>query len=322
MTEFLKIFDTAFRTVVLVLSLMLFAFIMAAGARSALAASLKPSAILTSDVLTVGDIFDNAGRNAEYVLGPAPQPGKDMVLNTSTLLRIALALDLPWQPSTSGDHVVVSRAATIIPAAQVTEALSSSLKDKVVDQNFTLDTGAMNLEMILPHDQPATVEITDTSYNARTGRFEATVSAPSASNPLKKTVVTGTVRTMVQIPVLKTPLRNGDIIGSSDIDFIDVYVSEIQPSTLLKEEDLVGMTPRRMAYAGQALHATEIQAPQLIERGENVTIVFNEGPLVLTASGKALQNGAKGELIRVVNTSSNRSIDGIVSASREVTVRQ
>lgn len=322
MTEFLKIFDTAFRTVVLLVSLTLFAFIMAAGARSALAASLKPSAVLTSDVLTVGDIFDNAGRNADYVLGPAPQPGKDMVLNTSTLLRIAMALDLPWQPSTSADQVVISRAATIIPAAIVTDALSASLRDKVIDQNYTLDTGAMNLEMVLPHDQPATVEITNASYNARTGRFEATVSAPSASNPMKQNVVAGTVRAMTRIPVLKSPLRNGDIIGKSDIEFVDIYVSEIQPSTLLKEDDLVGMTPRRMAYAGQPLRATEIQAPQLIERGENVTIIFKEGPLVLTAAGKAMQHGAKGELIRVVNTSSNRPIDGIVSAAREVTVTQ
>ncbi|MGZ9109322.1 MAG: flagellar basal body P-ring formation chaperone FlgA [Micavibrio sp.] len=322
MSEFFKIFDTAFRTVVLLVSLMLFAFIMAAGARSALAASLKPNAVLTSDVLTVGDIFENAGRNAEYVLGPAPQPGKDMILNTATLLRIALALDLPWQPSTSADRVVVSRAATIIPAITVTNALSDSLRDKVVDQNFTLDTGAMNLQMVLPHDQSATVEITNTSYNARTGRFEATVSAPSAANPVKQSLVTGTVRTMVQIPVLKSPLRNGDIIGSGDIEFIDVYVSEIQPSTLLKEEDLLGMTPRRMAHAGQALRATEIEAPQLIERGENVTLIFKEGPLVLTAAGKAMQHGAKGDLIRVVNTSSNRPIDGIVTAAREVTVKQ
>jgi flagella basal body P-ring formation protein FlgA len=320
--SFYNIFDTAFRTVVLLFSLMLFAFIMAAGARSALAASLKSSAILTSDVLTVGDIFDNTGRNANYVLGPAPQPGKDMVLNTSTLLRIAMALDLQWQPSNSTDQIVVRRAATLIPASVVTAALTNTLRDKVVDANFTLDTGAMNLEMVLPHDMPATVDVTNASYNNRTGRFEATVSAPSAQNPIKQTTVAGTVRAMTSIPVLKSALRNGDIIGSTDIDMIDVYVSDIQPDILLKQDDVIGMTPRRMAVAGKMLRATEIQAPQLVSRGENVTIVFKEGPLRLTASGKAMQNGAKGDIIRVVNTHSNRPIDGIVNGSREVIVQQ
>ena len=320
--SFYNIFDAAFRTVVLLFSLMLFALIMVAGARNALAASLKPSAILTSDVLTVGDIFDNTGRNASYVLGPAPQPGKDMVLNTSTLLRIAMALDLQWQPSNSTDQIVVRRAATIVPASVVTEALTNTLRDKVVDANFKLDTGAMNLEIVLPHDMPATVDVTNASYNNRTGRFEATVSAPNAQNPVKQTTVAGTVRAMTSIPVLKSALRNGDIIGSTDVDMIDVYVSDIQPDTLLKQEDVIGMTPRRMAVAGKMLRATEIQAPQLVARGENVTIVFKEGPLRLTASGKAMQNGAKGDIIRVVNTNSNRPIDGTVNASREVIVQQ
>lgn len=320
--SFYYIFDTAFRTVVLLFSLMLFAFIMAVGARSALAASLKSSALLTSDTLTVGDIFDNTGRNANYVLGPAPQPGKDMVLNTSTLLRIAMALDLQWQPANSTDQIVIRRAATVIPASVVTTALTNTLRDKVVDANFTVDTGAMNLEMVLPHDMPATVDVTNASYNNRTGRFEATISAPSAQNPIKQTNVAGTVRAMTTIPVLKSALRNGDIIGSTDIDLIDVYVSDIQPDTLLKPEDLIGMTPRRMAIAGKMLRATEIQAPQLVSRGENVTIVFKEGPLRLTASGKAMQNGAKGDIIRVVNTNSNRPIDGTVNGSREVIVQQ
>lgn len=321
-SPFFQIVDAACRSVVLLLSLVLFAFIMIAGAKSALAASLKTSATLTADVLTVGDIFDNTGRNATYVLGPAPQPGKDMVLNTSTLLRIAMALDLPWQPSSSTDQIVIKRAATIIPASVVNNALSNMLRDRVVDRNFVLDTGANNLEMVLPNDMPATVDVTNVSYNNRTGRFEALVSAPSAAAPVKQATVSGTVRALTSVPVLKSALRNGDIIGSTDIEMIEVYANEIQPDTLLKAEDVIGMTPRRMAMAGKMLRAPEIQAPQLVARGENITIVFKSGTLNLSAVGKALQNGAKGDMIRVVNNASNRQIDGVISGEREITVTE
>lgn len=317
-----KVFDIAFRSVALILSLLLFAFIMVAGAQAALAASLKPQAVLTKDVLTVGDIFDNAGRNANYVLGPAPQPGKDMVLNTSTLLRIAMAMDLKWQPASSMDQIVVTRSATLVPADRVDAILSNALRDKVIDAKFTLDTGATSLEMILPHDAAPTVEVTNVTFNQRTNRFEATVSAPSAAQPLKQMVVTGSVRAMTTIPVLRHSLRHGDIISESDLEYVDFYTAEIQPDTLLKAEDVIGMTPRRMATPGKALRVTEILAPQLISRGEMVTIILDDGPLRLTASGKAMQNGAKGDIIRIVNNSSNRSLDGIVSGSGEVIVRQ
>ncbi len=322
MMNFTNIFDTAFRIALLCVSLLLMAFLMVAGAKTAFAASLRGQAFLTKDTLTVGDIFENAGRNADYVLGPAPQPGKDMVLNAPTLLRIAMALDLPWAPQSSSDQIVVSRAATLISDAQVRDHLTASLREKGVSNNFTVDTGSASLDLVLPHDQPATVEISNLVYNPRTSRFDATISAPSTAKPARQINVSGTLRAITQVPVLKSSLRNGDLIGDSDIDYVEVYESDIQPDMLLKGADLIGMTPRRMVVAGKPVRTVDLQSPQLVERGKNVTIVFNEGPLQLTTLGKALQNGAKGDLIRVVNNSSNRPVDAIVNGPGEVTVRQ
>ena len=322
MMNFTRLFDTAFRISVLFVSLILMAFLMVAGAKTAFAASLRGQALLTTDTLTVGDIFDNAGRNAAYVLGPAPQPGKDMVLNAPTLLRIAMALDLPWSPQSSSDQIVVSRAATLISADQVKEQLTATLREKGVGNNFMLDTGSASLDLVLPQDQPATLEITNVNYNPRTSRFDATVSAPSAAKPTRQITISGSVRAIMEVPVLKTSLRNGDLIGDGDIDYVEIYESDIQPDMLLKGDDLVGMTPRRMVMAGKPVRTVDLQSPQLVERGKSVTIVFNEGPLKLTALGKAMQNGAKGDLIRVVNNASNRPIDAVVNGLGEVVVRQ
>lgn len=320
--DFYRIFDIALRTVILMCALVMIAFIMAIGARAAMAATLKAETVLTGDVLTVGDIFDNAGRNADYVLGPAPQPGSNMVLNSNTLIRIAMAVDLPWQPQSTADQIVVRRAATVIPAAIVNDAIAESLRGKVVDQQFKLDTGASKLDITLPHDMAGTIDVTNVSYNQRTARFEATVSAPSAANPVKQVIVTGSVRPMTMVPVLKSNLRNGDVIGDGDLEWVEMFSSDIQPDTFTRASDLNGMTPRRVAFAGKPVRTIDIQAPQLIERGETITIVFKEGPLSLTAAGKALQNGAKGENIRVINTASNRPLDGVVSGAREVIVKQ
>jgi flagella basal body P-ring formation protein FlgA len=148
------------------------------------------------------------------------------------------------------------------------------------------------------------------------------VSAPSAAKPVRQMNVTGTVRTSAKVPVLANSLRNGDLIGASDIDYINIFESDIQPDMILNGDHLVGMMPRRMIMSGKPIRTVDLQAPQLVERGKNVTIIFNEGPLKLTAMGKALQNGAKGDLIRVVNNASNRPIDAYVNGAGEVVVRQ
>jgi flagella basal body P-ring formation protein FlgA len=41
----------------------------------------------------------------------------------------------------------------------------------------------------------------------------------------------------------------------------------------------------------------------------------------LTAQGRALQDGAKGEVVRVVNTKSNTTVSGVVVADGKVTVQ-
>lgn len=320
--SFFPLFDTAFRIGALVIALTLMAFLMVAGAQTAFAAALRSQAILTGDTLTVGDIFENAGRNSDYVLGPAPQPGRDMTLNAPTLLRIALALDLPWAPQSAADQIVVRRAATLIGHDMIRESLISELRDKGVSGEFSIDTGAARLEMNLPQSLPAHIDVVNLQYNPRTQRFDATIMAPSAQNPIQQISVSGTVRGITKIPVLRTSLRNGDIIGASDIDMIEIYESDIQQDMYVNAETIIGMTPRRMAVAGRPLRTLDLQSPQLVGRGESVTIVFNEGPLKLTATGKALQNGAKGEMIRVVNNTSNRPLDAIVSNSGEVIVRQ
>lgn len=317
-----NMFDTAFRAVTLLVALLMVAFVMMAGSRMAFAASLRSDVILDSDILTVGDIFENAGKNAEYVLGPAPQPGQEMVLNASTLLRVAMALDMPWRPQHAAEQIVVKRSASIVPEAEVKAGLESALRDQGAGDNFTLDTGSQKLEIVLPAENTATFEVTDVKYNARTGHFEAKVSAPSAQNPVKLVSVSGNLKSKTTIPVLKNTLRNGDLITDADLDYIDIVTAELQPDTILKAEDMIGMTPRRMAASGKPVRALDLQAPLLVARGEPVTIVFETGPLKLTASGKAIQHGAKGDLIRVVNAGSNRTIDATVTGHREVTVQQ
>ena len=80
-----------------------------------------------------------------------------------------------------------------------------------------------------------------------------------------------------------------------------------------------GLTPRRMIAAGKPVKANDVQAPRIVARGEAVTLIYKAGALNLTARGKALEFGAKGDVIRVVNTQSNRSIDAIVTGDQEVT---
>lgn len=289
---------------------------------SAAAVNLRTNAIIDDNTIMLSDVFSGLPEGKDKALGPAPRPGKDMTLNARTLMRIAIALDLPWRPAHSGEYVVLSRAATVIDAEMIEQALQDEISESGVHGNYKLAFAGNLNEMILPLDAPANVEVQSLNVRQGQNRFEAVLVAPSKEDPLQTLRVSGALHRMIDVPVLIGAMRKGDVIGARDIEMISVREGEVRGDLVLSADDLIGMTPRRIVLPGKMIKANDLQAPLIVERGDIVTMIFNNGGMTLTAKGKALENGAKGDLIRIANSSSSRNVEAIVTAQREVMVKE
>jgi len=63
-----------------------------------------------------------------------------------------------------------------------------------------------------------------------------------------------------------------------------------------------------------------LQQPQVVTKGSLVTMVLQQKSMTLTAQGKALEAGSDGQVIRVVNTMSNRTVEAVVIGPNQVSV--
>jgi flagella basal body P-ring formation protein FlgA len=57
-----------------------------------------------------------------------------------------------------------------------------------------------------------------------------------------------------------------------------------------------------------------VAEPITVGKNSSVSMVFETQNMTLIARGRALQDGAVGDTIRVLNTQSNRTIDAVVAA--------
>ena len=300
------------------LAAIVFYFFFVSGAK---AVELKRSALIEGPTITLGDIFYDLPENAEKVLGPAPRPGNDMVLNARTLMRIAVALNLNWRPTSNSEHIVLQRSATLISKDEIEKRLISDIREQGYLGEFELEFPAQTAEIILPANQPANFEISDLDIDSKNDRFNAIVHAPSKKSPMQTMRISGAMYPVVKVPVLKSTMRNGTIIRDNDLDYITIRAKELNHDAILKANNLIGMTPRRMAFNGKPLTDTDIEAPKIVERGQSITMTFSNGMIELTAMGKALESGAKGDVIRVVNTNSSKNLQAIVSGEQQVKVQ-
>jgi flagellar basal body P-ring formation protein FlgA len=287
---------------------------------TAAAIGLKESSVVTNNTITLGDIFTGLPKDAQKVMGISPQPGHEMVLDANTLLRIALAMNLPWRPENSGDTVVITRAATVVGRDLMEDALKTSMNENGITGSYKLVMAEDPGTMILPKDIEPNVEVSHIDIKQDSSWFQATLTAPSREKPLATKKISGRIERMAKIPVLRQSMNQGSVIGTNDIEYIEVAQRSLKSDIMLDANKLVGMTPRRIVNAGVPVNPNDLEFPQLIERGDVVTMVFNENGLELTAQGKAMEDGAKGDRIRVTNTSSNKTIVAEVTNVKEVTL--
>lgn len=318
--ELIDKFELAIRMALFIFTLTIGVFVILAGVKSASAATLKSNSIVSGEYIKLGDIFNDV-KNADYILGPAPQPGTDMILNARTLYKIASALDVSWSPATSSEQLVLTRDASIIPQMEITTSLEERLKKNGVDGKFSIQYINAPSDIVLPGGTNETLEVTALNLDPRSDTFNAVIVAPSAENPLKRINVTGRIDRLIAVPVLFNTLKNGDIISARDIDWMDMPQKRVANGTILNEKDLINLTPRRTISGGKPMISNELEHPKMVDRGDAITIVFESGPMVLTTKGKAMQAGAMGDMIRISNVDSNKNLQGVVTAHREVTIR-
>jgi len=157
---------------------------------------------------------------------------------------------------------------------------------------------------------------------------------PKGSRVIGKTTVgvkcTGTKPWSLHVPVTISvykkvlaathTLQRGDILTESDLKLIKYDVSRLSYGYFEDIKIGVGMKVKRHIMVDKVLTPAMLKKPQVIKRGQKVSILAHSGRMQVRMIGKALNNGAIGDRIRVMNMKSRQKVEGVVTSSSEVEV--
>lgn len=286
------------------------------------AALLREKIVVTGDVIHLGDLFANTGERAGARVAYAPAPGKRAVFDARWLYHVARRHGLRWRPLTLQDQAVVERDSIVIERVEIEDHILAALAEHGVDPGRSeIQLGNRAFRMHVAADAPPTVAVEDTAYEPRTRRFSAIVTAPAGDPSAPRVHVTGRVHRVTEVPVLARRMLRSEVIGAGDVEWIRVRTGHLPRDTILDAGDLIGRTPVRGMRAGAPVRTAEVRWPVLVEKGSLVTMVLRVRNMMLTAQGKALQDGARGDVIRIVNTDSSTTVEAVVSAAGRAEVK-
>ena len=113
-------------------------------------------------------------------------------------------------------------------------------------------------------------------------------------------------------------IQSGDIIAAADLVWSDDAVAS--SDSLGDPDAAVGKAARHALRAGAPAEARDLLSPRVVKRDELVRVSFESDGVTLALDGKAMSDGSVGDTIQVMNTTSKRIIEAVVSGPGQALV--
>ncbi len=127
------------------------------------------------------------------------------------------------------------------------------------------------------------------------------------------------VKKLVEVVVAAKDLQSRTALSEDDVTLERREVTRIDEA-IFQISDAAGLELKRAIPAGSMVTRSSLTKPEIIRSGDNVTIVSISGSVTVKASGQALQGGAAGDVIRVRNISSGKSLLGRIEDRQTVVI--
>jgi len=136
-----------------------------------------------------------------------------------------------------------------------------------------------------------------------------TTLAISCSSPQRwKIHVAAHIDGQVNALITRHPIPRGTVIQSSDLEFSLRRYSQLNYGYYGSANLLKNMEAKRNIKMGQVMTPSLVKAQKMVLRGQQITIVAQNGNLNLRVKGKALMDGQQGQTIKVKNLNSKKLI--------------
>lgn len=288
------------------------------------APTLRASITVTADVVRVGDLIDNAGSAALIPVYRSPDLGTTGALPVAQVLSVLRAKQVIGVMTGDIKEVQVTRLARTLASKDLETAVASALERRfglgeAANITVTFDRGIA--DMRLDASNTGALQPVATRYDARSGRFDVAFEINNDNNPTPtKLRFTGTAIETVEVAVLTRDIDRTELLKSSDVALERRPKTEVTGEPASRDRT-VGMQLRRPMRAGMPIRVADIVKPDFVVRDQTVTIIYQVPGLHLTTRGKAIESGAEGDTVSVLNLQSKRTLTGTVTGRGQVTVQ-
>lgn len=284
--------------------------------------ALRASATVTSEVVRIGDLVENAGPVADIPIFRSPDLGTTGAVSTDRIVEAIRPHQLIGIDTRGLAQVMVTRASRAIAPDEISARIAKELAGQFgfgdarnIQLNFDREVRMLQVEP----DATGELQVLSLSYDPRSARFDVSLGLPSSAEMRRQAPhYTGTAIATIDALAVNHPIERGQVIKASDIVVLRRPKADLTAITDMNA--VVGLAARRALQPNRPLAANDLMKPEIVARNDTVTLVYQVPGVTLTLRGQAQEAGALGDTISVLNVESKRVVQAVVSGPDRVTV--
>lgn len=123
-----------------------------------------------------------------------------------------------------------------------------------------------------------------------------------------KTDLLGRFFVMKEIYVPTRDIAKDEVITSDALKTVLVRENRLKEDGLVDVDDIVGKQAVRLLKAEKNISKRDIRNEIVVKKGQALTIIYRNKGLQITSKMEALEDGAKGDLVKFINTKSAKEV--------------
>jgi flagella basal body P-ring formation protein FlgA len=123
--------------------------------------------------------------------------------------------------------------------------------------------------------------------------------------------MTGEFRLYQRVPVVLRNMGVGERVELTDLEWQKKDIT-FSPGFVSKKEELLGRILIHPVRQGEPIQLSFLRQENLVEKGQLVQAQFKSENFLVTSTAVAEQNGRLGDLIKIKNSESQRTVSGVV----------
>lgn len=256
-------------------------------------------------------------------LGAAPSPrqtkelSRDYVLARLHLQQVDLSSTVVEVP----ERIQVTRAYAVVPPERFRELFVRYVATNSPwhDARIEVERVEPTVELAVPHGV-VTCRVSPPRQQHLMGKVELPVTVLVDGVVCDKLRLTGYVRVIQRVVHTGQPVHRGNVIAQGDVILQDADISLLRPGYFTDMSHVIGKRARRDIRAHEVIEGKVLELVPLVRRGDMVSLLVDNRFLRVMAPGRMGEDGYPGQLVKVLNVSSNRYVYGRMVDARTVNV--